>query len=560
VPEVHQLLRLTLIRPSPTNPRTIFDDAYLAELAASILKVGVLHAVIVRQLGPEVYELVIGECRWRACKLAGLDLIPAKIVDWTDDQVTEAQHIENVQRKDLHPIEEADSYATLLKLPDYSVERIADRTGRPAKHVEERLRLAKLTPAVRKEFVDNKFGIGIALLIARIPGEKQQAEAAKAAAIGREGEGFKDADGNYRRQNRPYTITEFQALVLRTYTLRLATAPFPIDDATLRPEAGACSSCPKRTGNQQAMFSDVKNADTCTDVDCFDKKKSAFFGRRAAEHKSRGGKVLDNAAAKNVFSKRIDHRTGNTETKHDARLVALDEELPYNLAGYGSPANGKTWAQVLGKAKDELPIVLAKDPESGALRELVDRADATTTAKKTGKLASPAGRARGELSPTEKKHRAERKAQLAKERIGHRAFERLLKRIMEAGAPPPGKAVAWWRAHVDLLMSSRLNSGERTVGEMITGKEWRNSMRPQLTKYVDGLKTVDELAGFAAAILVADVEGYGRRLADSDARDMAKVCGADWATCLKAASDAAKAELKIKEAKRAARAKGGGRG
>lgn len=539
------------IEPSPTNPRKVFDKGKLEELADSFPRVGILHPLTVRKLakpkGRVTHQLSLGERRWRAASIAKLETVPCVVNEWTDDQVFEAQLIENAERTDLTPLEEADTYAGLMNLPGYTAERVADKTGRPLDHVKERLRLAKLAPVVREQLEAEKFGIAIALLIARLPGTEQPA-AAKKIAAGRDGEQYRDGDGNWKRETRPYTIREAQALLQREHMLQLARAPFPIDDATLVPAAGACSSCPKRTGNQPALFADIKNADTCTDLACFKKKTDAEFTRRAKEHEAKGGKVLDAKDAKKIFRGGADHRTGHASTASDSRLVPLDQGLPYELGGgYDSK---KTWSSIIGKEKP--PIILAKDPESGAVRELVDRTDALAVAKKAGKLTDK-GKPSQEMSPSQKANLKARKAELAKDRIRAQAFNRALTKISEAGYPAKAKEAAWWRAFVALLMESRLNSGERTVGEMITGKEWRGWMRSELTKHINKLTTAPELAGFAAMILVADGAGYGRRLED-EGSTMAKLCGVDWNACLKLATDAAKAELAAKEAKRAAKA------
>src|SRR6266481_4376171 len=141
-----QDIPLEKIRESTTNPRTQFDQSKLAELAENIRQHGVLQPILVRPLpkgAADTYELVAGARRYRASKLAGRESIPATVRELTDAQALELQVIENVQRVDVHPLDEAEGYAALVELqPDtYTVESIAARVGRSPAYVSGRLRL-----------------------------------------------------------------------------------------------------------------------------------------------------------------------------------------------------------------------------------------------------------------------------------------------------------------------------------------------------------------------------------------------------------------------------------
>ena len=140
---------LATIRESKTNPRRFFDEAKLAELADNIKQHGVLQPILLRPLpdgGSGTYELVAGTRRYRASKLAKRESIPATVRELTDAQALELQVIENVQRVDVHPLDEAQGYAALIELqPDaYTVETIAARVGRSPAYVNGRLRLIQL--------------------------------------------------------------------------------------------------------------------------------------------------------------------------------------------------------------------------------------------------------------------------------------------------------------------------------------------------------------------------------------------------------------------------------
>ena len=134
---------IDLIDPSSLQPRTIFDEAKLAELAQSIGVNGVVQPLLLRRKGPR-YELIAGERRWRAAQLAGLSKVPAVIRSVSDDKVLELALIENIQREDLNPIEEARAYRKLIDTVGLTQETVAERVGRDRSYVTNYLRLLKL--------------------------------------------------------------------------------------------------------------------------------------------------------------------------------------------------------------------------------------------------------------------------------------------------------------------------------------------------------------------------------------------------------------------------------
>ena len=137
------------IEANPQNPRLVFEASALEELAASIREHGVLQPVLLRPLGPNQYQLVAGERRWRAARLAGLATIPALIEELDDDAAMEIAIIENLQREDLSPLEEASMYDRMIKDHGYSVRRLAQKLGKDKGYLENRLRLADAPQEVR---------------------------------------------------------------------------------------------------------------------------------------------------------------------------------------------------------------------------------------------------------------------------------------------------------------------------------------------------------------------------------------------------------------------------
>jgi ParB family chromosome partitioning protein len=134
---------IDLIDPSTLQPRSVFDDAKLDQLARSISANGVVQPLLVRRKG-ERYELIAGERRWRAAHLAGLTTIPAVLRNVPDDKVLELALIENIQREDLNPIEEARAYKKLIETLGLTQEVVAERVGRDRSYVTNYLRLLKL--------------------------------------------------------------------------------------------------------------------------------------------------------------------------------------------------------------------------------------------------------------------------------------------------------------------------------------------------------------------------------------------------------------------------------
>jgi len=143
-------LPIDLIAPNPSQPRRSFDEETLDELAESIRQVGLLQPVVVRAAGPGRYELVMGERRWRAAQLAGLNEIGAIVKQTQDDDMLRDALIENLHRQQLDPLEEAAAYQQLLDDFGATHEELAVKVGRSRPHITNTLRLLNLPPAVQK--------------------------------------------------------------------------------------------------------------------------------------------------------------------------------------------------------------------------------------------------------------------------------------------------------------------------------------------------------------------------------------------------------------------------
>ncbi|MBM9505954.1 ParB/RepB/Spo0J family partition protein [Actinacidiphila acididurans] len=169
-------LELGVITPNPRQPREVFDEDALNELIISIKEVGLLQPVVVRQIGPERYELIMGERRWRACKEAGLERIPAIVRDTDDEKLLLDALLENLHRAQLNPLEEAAAYDQLLRDFACTHEQLADRIGRSRSQVSNTLRLLKLSAPVQRRVAAGviSFGHARALLSLEDPEEQDK--------------------------------------------------------------------------------------------------------------------------------------------------------------------------------------------------------------------------------------------------------------------------------------------------------------------------------------------------------------------------------------------------
>jgi ParB family chromosome partitioning protein len=144
-----QEIDVTAIEPNPRQPREVFDDDRLEELAESIREVGLLQPIVVRSVGGGRFELIMGERRWRASKIAGLDEIPAIVRSTHDDEMLREALIENLQREQLNPLEEGAAYRQLLDDFGATHEQLAKKVGRSRSHITNTLRLLNLPPNVQ---------------------------------------------------------------------------------------------------------------------------------------------------------------------------------------------------------------------------------------------------------------------------------------------------------------------------------------------------------------------------------------------------------------------------
>jgi len=359
---VVQVISLDMIKPSKLNPRKSFDEEKIKELAASIKEKGLVNPITLRPeagvslaVGP--YELVCGERRWKAAKMAGLKDITAIVRLLDDKQVLEFQVIENLQRADVHPLEEAEGYELLMKKHGYkTVDDLSAKVGKSKTYIYGRMKLCELIPENRKLFYEGKLTPSTALLVSRVPKDRQK-------EVGKEVATNADHYGD-----NPMTFEEAKEYIQGDFMLQMKEAQFDTKEKGLANKI-SCAECLKRTVNQKELFADIQGSDRCTDPGCFNAKKQAFVQRKLAELRKSGKKILAPEEAVKVLQH--GYINGNYVGLNDTCYQA------------GSMNNRPTYYDLAKKVKDA-DIICALHPDSGKLVELLTKPEAARILKKLG--------------------------------------------------------------------------------------------------------------------------------------------------------------------------------
>ena len=228
-----QYLAIDTIHESTTNPRRTFEEGKLHELAQSIRQHGLIQPLTVRP-NAEGFEIVAGARRFRASQLAELFSVPARIVEIDDAQALEWQLVENSQRVDVHPYEEAQGFQRLLDMPGYDVAALVEKSGKSASHIYARLSLLQLNPTIAEAFTAERITASHANLLARLPQEAQATA-------------YEQCWRKDWQDKEPHLLPakHLSGWIQTHLYLSLADAPFDKEDPTLNPTAGACITCPR---------------------------------------------------------------------------------------------------------------------------------------------------------------------------------------------------------------------------------------------------------------------------------------------------------------------------
>ena len=221
-----RIVHIERIEPNPEQPRMVFEQEALDELAASIREHGVLQPILVRPLGPNTYQIVAGERRWRASRQAGLATIPALIEDIDDDTALEIAIIENLQREDLTPLDEAAMFDRMIHQHGYSIRKLADKLGKDKGYLENRLRLADAPPEIRELVSLRKDSLSHAYELMKVDDPKKRRRLAAQVARG-ELTLIKLRDKIEGRRSRPTAAPEANVVA---QPVELVAHPQPVPD------------------------------------------------------------------------------------------------------------------------------------------------------------------------------------------------------------------------------------------------------------------------------------------------------------------------------------------
>lgn len=511
------------------NERKTFDPAELAELTESVRVHDVHTPVLVHPgTGKRPYELIDGHRRRRASIAAGRAAIPALVCDrrLTAKEIRREQFLANRHRAEIHPIEDAAAMRRMIDEDGETPPSLAKLRGKDVSWVYARLKLCELPDAVKKTCLDGKLPASHAILVARLPREKQVEAASGIVAGPKYGDGAGQVM-SYR------AALEY---VQRDFFLRLASAPFDTKDETLVAGAGACGACPKRSGNQLDLLGDVKDKDTCTDVVCFSAKRAADWDRKATEGMRKGLKVLSDKEAKRAFA------SGSSELAYNGVWVDphSSRDVPYAAQPGGQ---SKSFAQLLGK--DLPPKALARDPLGNA-RELVKKELAVEALRKAGlldkapakatkaasasKASTPASSSAGATTKS-KDWKAERTKEAEKQAVKVAARRIALTKIGVAAAKPTANTVKVMRYLAAAIAGNVSHDATPLETRKIVepGKGNGQQDHKKLLAWLGAsARTVDEIRGLAVELVASMVDW---RQPDGPLKAAAEALGVDLKAC-----------------------------
>lgn len=288
---------------SPTNPRRSADAKADAELTQSIKEKDVLEPLLVRSANDGKFEVVVGYRRFNCARKAGKDDLPCIVREMTDDEAREIQIIENLQRKDVSPLEEAFGLKALQEgsTPIGSkttgkpstIEQIAKKIGKSASYVYQRLKLCELIPDAQKEMESGRLPAAHAIVMARLPESGQKIA-------------LQQCFPKYDKEATEPALSVRSLVDQLRYEamIDLNAAPFDLKNSALNPAAGACTACSKMSANRV----DLKDLGdhTCTDKECYQNKVQTFVSIRVADVRAKGKNLFQVVEEYRTDTKKLD--------------------------------------------------------------------------------------------------------------------------------------------------------------------------------------------------------------------------------------------------------------
>lgn len=364
VPEEPQQITLLphdSIRPANGN-RSNVNQEKLEELAQGIADVGLIHSLLVRPTDDGQHEIVSGERRWLAWPMAVakraelnrkraqagepalpvLDAVPCVVRAMSDELAIQTRCVENAQREDVTPLDEARAYRALVQL-GHRQAGVASMVGRTRAHVCERLSLLRLCPEAVEMLDDGRLPVTHAVLLSMLPRHESQQDAIRTLLSGK-----------------PPSAKALQHALQDRYYCRVGVA-FSVKDKKLWPKLGACVDCPKLSGNCREELPDIGGDNVCTDPPCYHQKLKLASGARIQQAHARGVEMLPAAA--------LDGHLKGNKLKPDAPYVDIKTPIPGDSAR-------RTWEKAARQASRKLgetPKVMASILPSGRMMTVADK-------------------------------------------------------------------------------------------------------------------------------------------------------------------------------------------
>jgi ParB-like chromosome segregation protein Spo0J len=391
------LIDIDQLENDPTNFRSTMDPDKLAELADSIEVHGVRQNLEAYEtqpgLGGEMYLVPVGNRRLAATRkvvdrLAKTDpelaakrrLVPVRILKTPEEIETakEVQLVENLQREDISPADEARGFVWLSEHKEQSPAAIAKRIGVSARLVSQRMTMIRAPKVALDALEAGKIGTRHCEIIGRIPTESDRNRAAKMIL-------------KPKGLDRPLNKLETIALVRSEFMVGLQDAPFDPEDAKLDPNAGACGPCPYRTANMEGLDAELSEGGrgkvsgggisprVCTNPTCFRNKADLAWDRERDRAEQSGQVVLGDDEAARVFA------GPGGAVAFDSKLVPLDSKPTSKDVGHYAEDKNPTWDQVLKSHGSPVEPILARHPQTGKPVALVDREAIKDLVKATAK-------------------------------------------------------------------------------------------------------------------------------------------------------------------------------
>lgn len=352
-----ELVEVKGLKAAEFNPRGHVGD--VADLAASIKAVGLITPIRVRPLDEAgiAYEIVCGHRRVAAFASLGLLKIPAIVEEMTTDEAKRTAIVENAMREQPHPMDEAVAIGALTD-EGKTIAQMSEELGMSPTLIASRRRLLGLTEASRKAFRAGEIETKSAYVLARITDPELQADALKTL----------EGSAQHARKDDAWAVERMLPILSR--------ASFDTADESLT-DAPACTTCPKRSGNQTALFADaLEKDDLCTDAACHKAKSRAAFALEKARAKKDGREVMTAKQAKDI--------SFGTKSEISSWSKYVDVNEPLNkIYDLGTSSRKKIWNWINANAPN-LPVHLAQRPDGGPV-QVVDRAKLIKAYKKTKK-------------------------------------------------------------------------------------------------------------------------------------------------------------------------------